>query len=166
MESLNEHIMEYSAQLRKGRIQKAYKGIMNFMSDMKGYLERKHPEYSSGSLYFGYMDMSYFAFTPPALKEMKLKIAVVYLHEECRFELWLAASNRKVRSDYIEFLSTKDIGKYTLSQASHEVDSIIASIMVEQPDFDNPEKLKEKIEAGTIEFAGDMISILKADYKV
>jgi hypothetical protein len=158
--SLNEHIAEYSAQLGKGSIQKAYRGIMNFMSDMKGYLERKHPEYSSSSLYLGYMDMTYFAFTPPALKEMKLKIAVVFLHEECRFELWLAASNRKVRSDYIEFLSTKDIGRYTLSQASPEVDSIIASIMVEQPDFDNPEKLKEKIQAGTIEFAGDMISIL------
>ena len=143
MGSLNEHIMEYSSQLRKGRIQKAYKGIMSFMSDTKVYLEKAHSEYSSSSLYFGYMDMTYFAFTPPALKEMKLKIAVVFLHEECRFELWLAGINRKVRSDYIEFLSTKDIGKYKLSQASPGMDSIIASIVVEQPDFDNPEKLKE-----------------------
>ena len=166
MGSLNEHIMEYSSQLRKGRIQKAYKGIMSFMSDTKVYLEKAHSEYSSSSLYFGYMDMTYFAFTPPALKEMKLKIAVVFLHEECRFELWLAGINRKVRSDYIEFLSIKDIGKYKLSQARPGMDSIIASIIVEQPDFDNPEKLKEKIEAGVIQFAGDMISILKADYKV
>jgi hypothetical protein len=163
MESLNEHIMEYSAQLRKGRIQKAYKGIMNFMSDIKGYLERKHPEYGSSSLYFGYMDMTYFAFTPPALKEMKLKIAVVFLHEECRFELWLAASNRELQAHYNDILSRKDLGGYTLTKIRPGEDSIIASIIVEQPDFDNPEKLKRQIEARTIEFAGDMMSILKAD---
>ncbi|MBP1745126.1 MAG: hypothetical protein H6Q58_2104 [Firmicutes bacterium] len=165
MESLNEHIMEYSAQLRKGRIQKAYKGIMNFMSDMKGYLERKHPEQSSSSLYLGYMDMTYFAFTPPALQNLKLKIAIVFLHEQCRFELWLAASNRKLQAHYIDLLSRKDLGGYTLSKIRPGEDSIIASVIVEQPDFDNPEKLKKQIEARTVEFAGDMVSILKEDYE-
>lgn len=41
------------------------------LSDLRIYLEGRHPDYSAGNLYFGYMDMTYFAFTPAALKEKK-----------------------------------------------------------------------------------------------
>ena len=68
MESINESIKEYATQLSKGRIQKAYKGIMTFMSELRSYLESKYPHYTAGNLYFGYMDMTYFAFTPADLK--------------------------------------------------------------------------------------------------
>ena len=87
MESINESIKEYATQLSKGRIQKAYKGIMTFMSELRSYLESKYPDYTAGNLYFGYMDMTYFAFTPADLKNKKLKIAVVYLHEKGVFEV-------------------------------------------------------------------------------
>ncbi len=56
-------------------MQKAYKAIMTFMSGLCTYLEKKYPEYNTSALYFGYMDMTYFAFTPPGLKGKKLKIA-------------------------------------------------------------------------------------------
>jgi len=73
MNTLNEHIREYQLQLSKGHIQKAYKGIMTFMSSLKSQLEKAHPDYFTSALYFGYMDMTYFAFTPPDLKEKKVK---------------------------------------------------------------------------------------------
>jgi len=41
------------------------------------------------------MDMTYFAFTPSELKEKKLKIAIVYLHEQNRFDAWLGAVTEK-----------------------------------------------------------------------
>lgn len=41
MESMNNYINEYTQQLRKGQIQKAYKGIMAFMTGLKVYLENK-----------------------------------------------------------------------------------------------------------------------------
>jgi hypothetical protein len=126
---LNDDIREYKSQLGKGSIQKAYKGIMTFMSDLRAYLAGRYPDYSASALYFGYMDMTYFAFTPAELKDMKLKAAIVFLHEECRFEVWLAGSNRKVQADYIEMFKNKDIGKYALSQVSPGVDSIIESII-------------------------------------
>jgi hypothetical protein len=162
MDSLNGYVREYTAQLRKGQIQKAYKGIMTFLSDLKVYLESAGPDYASSALYFGYMDMSYFAFTPPELKDKKLKIAIVYLHEECRFELWLAANNRKVQADYIELLKNKDIGGYTLTKAGPGVDSIIETIIARQPDFDNAELLKRQIEAMTREFTENVISIFNS----
>lgn len=161
MNSLNESIYEYTAQLKKGSIQKAYKGIMTFMSDLKSNLENRYPSYISSALYFGYMDMTYFAFTPQELKEMKLKIAVVYLHEENRFEIWFAANNRSIQSYYIKLLSGKNIGAYSLSQLAPGVDSIIEYIAVVKPDFNNQKELKEQLEEKTIKFAEEIISILK-----
>ena len=65
MDSLDKQIQEYRTQLRKGHIQKAYKGIMTFMSDLKTHLEKSSPDYVVSSLYFGYLDMTYFALHPP-----------------------------------------------------------------------------------------------------
>ena len=160
MESLNNQIVEYKTQLGKGKIQKAYKGIMAFMSGLITYLNDRYPEYIAGSLYFGYMDMTYFPFTPAALKEAKLKIAIVYLHEEGRFEGWLSGSNRKIQAEYIKRLKLKIDGKYKVSEIQPGVDSIIESVLVEKPDFDHPEELKKQIEVKTIEFANDIISLL------
>lgn len=152
MTNLNDAINEYTAQLQKGQIQIAYRGIMTFMSTLKSTLESNHPDYAASGLYFGYMDMTYFAFTPLELKRRNLKIAIVYLHLENRFELWLGGGNRKVQAEYIELLKGKDIVHYRLSQVSPGVDSIIESIISEQPDFNSAEFLMASIEDKVIEF--------------
>ena len=160
MEKLNYSLREYTSQLSKGHIQKAYKGIMNFMSDLRAFFGSKYPDYNASSLYFGYMDMTYFAFTPSVLKKMKLKIAIVFLHEECKFEAWLAGDNRRIQAEYVALLSHKNIGRYTLSKILPGVDSIIESLIIEQPDFDNPAELKKQIEISIIKFAEDINSII------
>lgn len=160
VDSMNDLIREYTNQLNTGRIQEAYRGIMSFMSDLRTYLTERYPNYVTGSLYFGYMDMTYFAFSPTALRDRKLKIAIVYLHKESRFEVWLGAINRKVQAEYIEFFRLKNIGQYKLSQVSPGVDSILESILSDRPDFDNPEELKKEIERKTIEFAESVTLML------
>jgi len=45
MDSLNNHIEEYMIQLKKGQIQKAYKGIMVFMTGLRTHLEDRHPDF-------------------------------------------------------------------------------------------------------------------------
>lgn len=142
-------------------MQKAYRGIMAFMSDLRAHLESKYPAYTTSAVYPGYMDMTYFAFTPSALKDLKLKIAIVYLHEEATFELWLAGSNRQVRADLIELRRHRDTGRYALTPLQPVVDSIIATSIAERPDFDQPDEPKRQIEAKTIEFTEDMLSILR-----
>jgi len=159
MNSLNQHILEYQRQLHKGDIQKAYKGIMSFMTSLKSHLEKNYSDYLTSALYFGYMDMTYFAFTPPSLKAKKLKIAIVYLHEQVRFKVWLSGNNRKIQAEFIEQLGNKDIGEYKLSKAAPGVDSIIEAIIVEDPNFDNPEELKIQIEKKTIKFINDMTAL-------
>lgn len=163
MQSLNDYVMEYTMQLKKGCIQKAYKGIMTFMSGLKSYMESRHPEYSAGALYFGYMDMTYFAFTPVELKKKNLKIAVVYLHKQNKFEAWLGGSNRKIQAEYIEQLKDKDIGAGRLSQVKPGVDSIIELEIIDSPDFNQTEDLMQKTEIRTIEFTEKIISIIQGD---
>lgn len=158
MPMLNDAIAEYTSQLQKGQIQTAYKGIMTFMSTLKTYLESQHPEYTSSGLYFGYMDMTYFALTPLELKRRNLKIAIVYLHQENRFELWLGGSNRKIQAEYIDYFKGKDLGDYRLSQVSPGVDSIVEFVVCESPDFDDADGLMEIIEKQTIEFADKILT--------
>lgn len=162
MITLNDSINEYNKQLKKGQIQKAYKGIMLFMSSLKSHMGTKYPEHLASALYFGYMDMTYFAFTPRELKEKNLKIAVVYLHEENRFEVWLSGSNKKIQTEYIERFKRMDIGNYRLSEALPGVDSIIEIIIAMHPDFEQTEALMQSIERRTTEFTQDVISMLKA----
>jgi len=161
MDSLDWHIQEYRQQLSKGHIQIAYKGIMTFMSGLKSDLESNHPDFFTSALYFGYMDMTYFAFTPAVLKDKKLKIAIVYLHEPGRFEVWLGGSNRKIQTEYIDLLSQADLGNYQLSQVHPGVDSIIESIILEHPNFDQLEDLKRQIKAKTMEFIRDITALLE-----
>ena len=81
MESFNEYMNEYRKQLGKGYIKKAYKGLMEYMMDLRLYLKRKYSDYFvSGSLYFGYMDMTNFSFFPESLKLRKLKVGIVFIH--------------------------------------------------------------------------------------
>lgn len=161
MGPLNKEIREYREQLRKGHIQKAYKGIMTFMSTLRAHMEYENPACHASALYFGYMDMTYFAFTPPALRDKKLKTAVVYLHEEGRFEAWLGGSNRKVQAEWIERLKGKDLGRYKLSQVRPGVDSILEAILTEAPDFDDPERLKDELTKKTLAFIAEVSHIVK-----
>ena len=160
MESLNASIREYTTQLQVGQIQKAYKGIMTFMSGLKTYLENRHPAYAASALYFGYMDMTYFAFTPPELKQRSLKIAIVYLHAENRFEVWLGGANRKVQAETIDRFKGKDLGGLLLSEVKPGVDSIIELQLIEKPDFDAPEQLMLAIESKVIDFTGKIKKFL------
>ena len=101
MESFHESMTEYRKQLEKGEIQIAYRGLMDYLQALKAHFQKSHPEFTvPGGLYFGYMDMSYFAIVPESLKPRSLKIAVVFLHKEFRFEVWLAAANKQVQTEY------------------------------------------------------------------
>ena len=161
MNSINQAVEEYTEQLKLGRIREAYRGIMSFMSGLKAFMERLYPDLTFSALYPGYMDMTYFACTPPALKEKGLKIAIVYLHEENRFELWLSGSKRKIQDEYFSLLQTRDTGGYKLSQSKPGVDSILETRLPGKPDFDHAGELMERIEREALQFmeiTGQLIS--------
>lgn len=157
---MNESFREYVIQLRRGDIQRAYRGIMSFMSALKALLEKQHPGLSSSALYAGYMDMTYFALTPAALKEKGLKIAIVFLHEEACFEIWLAGANRRIQAEQISNLSKKRLGGFSLSAPLPGVDSIISWRPSIIPDFDNPETSMNEIGICFEKFIDDVFILL------
>ncbi len=56
MKSLQENMLEYKKQLAKGIIQKAYLGLMEYMTSLRNHFTNQYPDYSvPGSIYYGYM---------------------------------------------------------------------------------------------------------------
>lgn len=160
MGSFNEYMQEYRKQLEKGCIQKAYGGLMGYIMDLRIYFKNKYPQYFVSSIYQGYMDMTYFSFSPESLKSRKLKIAIVFIHETFKFEVWLAGYNKKVQNKYWELFKEMDWHKYHISPTTKGVDSVMEHILVNDPDFSDLDNLTKQIEAGTLEFINDVENFL------
>jgi hypothetical protein len=106
------------------------------------------------------MDMTYFSFFPKSLKRRKLKVAVVFLHEAFRFEVWLAGYNKRVQTKYWKLIKESGWKKYHIVPTTRGVDSIIEQVLVENPDFSHLEKLTQQIEKGTLDFIEDVEDFL------
>ena len=131
MELFHEHIDEFRKQLEKGSIQKAYKGLMEYIMSLRNYLKEKYPDYSvSGSIYYGYLDMTYFSIFPKTFKDRKLKIALVFLYEPFRFEVWLAGINKQVQAKYWKLIKENGWHQYRIVPTAQGFDSIIEHIAV------------------------------------
>jgi hypothetical protein len=104
--------------------------------------------------------MSYFSIFPKSLKDRKLKIAIVFLHEAFRFEVWLAGSNKGVQSKYWDLFKESDWNEYHIVSTTKGVDSIVEHILVDNPDFSDLDTLTKQIETITLKFIEDVESFL------
>jgi hypothetical protein len=161
MNSLNDFVIEYKKQLTKGDIQKAYRGVIEYIMALKTFLKNKYPDYCvSGNLYQGYMDMTCFSLFPESLKSKKLKIAIVFIHDKIKFEVWLAGVNKQIQTKYWKKLKEKDLKEYRMPLSLNGVDSIIEYTLAENPDFNDLDALNRQIELGILKFIKDMLALL------
>jgi len=161
MGSFPKSMDEYRKQLKRGYIQEAYQGLMDYFRDLKTHFKNQYPDYSvSGSIYYGYMDMTYFSLFPASLKRRKLKIAIVFIHNKFRFEVWLSGSNRNVQTKYWKLVKGSDWHKYHLALNPRAEDYVIDHILIDHPDFGDLGALTRQIERGTLEFIRDVESFL------
>jgi hypothetical protein len=161
MKSLQENMIEYKKQLEKGIIQKAYQGLMEYMMSLKNHFTNKYPDFSvPGSIYYGYMDMTYFSILPKSLKDRDLKIAIVFLYDTFRFEIWLSGKNKQVLSKYWKVFKKSNWDKYKIVEPVKGVDSIVEHVLVDNPDFSNLDDLTKQIDKGTLIFIKDIESLL------
>jgi len=161
MASFHEYMNEYKKQLKAGYIQKAYKGLMEYIMELKLYLKNKYPDYLvSGSIYTGYMDMTYFSFFPGSLKHLKLKTGIVFIHEAFRFEAWLFGYNKEVQAKYWKLIKENVWNKYRIPITTKGVDSIMEYILVNNPDFSDLDTLTKQIEGRTVNFIKDIENFL------
>jgi hypothetical protein len=161
MGSFQELMNEYKSQMEKGTIKQAYQELMEFIMGLRSHFQKKYPDYYvSGNVYYGYMDMTYFSIIPDSFKQRKLKIAIVFNHDTCGFEVWLAAANKTIQTKYWKMVKESGGNKYRIPPSIKGYDSIIESILVDNPDYSNLEGLKQQIETGTSDFIKDMEEII------
>jgi hypothetical protein len=161
MKSLQENMIEYRKQLKKGAIQKAHQGLMQYMLSLKNHFGTKYPDFSvPGSMYSGYMDMTYFSVFPKSLKDRELKIAVVFVYDSFQFEVWLSGRNQQVLAKYWKIIKASGWDKYQLAAQGKWADSILEHVLVDNPDFSDLAALTRQIEQGTLKFIQDVESCL------
>ena len=162
MRSFHENMTEYKKQMEKGAIQEAYKGLMEYILGLRMYFKNKYPDhYVSGSIYYGYMDMTYFSFIPDSFKQRSLKIAIVFVHDTFKFEVWLAGVNKQVQQKYWDLFKESNWNKYPLVPTTKGVDAVIEHILVADPDFSDLDALTHQIEQETLIFIRDVESFLQ-----
>ena len=108
------------------------------------------------------MDMTYFSFISPSLKRLKLKPAIVFVHETCRFEIWLAAVNKRVQLNYWQLFRQSGWNKYHIVPSVNGVDAILECILVDRPDFSDTKALTGQIEQSTLDFIKEIEQFLSA----
>ena len=161
MESFHDYMREYRKQMERGAIQVAYRRLMEYIMDLRAHFKNKYPDYFvSGSIFHGYMDMTYFSFMSQSLKRRKLKVAIVFIHDTCRFEVWLGGYNKQVQTKYWKVVKESDWNKYRIVSTTIDVDSIIEYILVDNPDFSDLDTLTKQIEKGTLKFIKDIETFL------
>ena len=160
MKTLNQLIHDYTYSLQQGELQTAYKGILEFIGNLRADFSRKCTDYDTGGIYQGYMDMSYFSISTKALKDNGLKIAIVYLHEKGGFEVWLSARNRETSKRYAFLFDRALENGLAVFHDEINQDSIIEYTLTSEPDFDNQPSLSDIIEQGTEKFIAAVTSLL------
>lgn len=161
MKPFVESMQIYRTMLSEGDLQVAYKGLMDYLMELKTHFAKQYPDYFvSGAIYYGYMDMSYFSVIPRSLKERNLKVAVVFLHEAFRFEVWLGGYNKQAQAKYWKIIKEQKWDRYHLVPTTAGADSILEHILTVEPDFNNLAGLTQQIEAGTLDFIRQVESFL------
>ncbi|MGD6852303.1 MAG: DUF7000 family protein [Candidatus Bathyarchaeia archaeon] len=162
MASLSHYMETYKQQLERGEIQRAHRGLMDYFSALKSTLKEKHPDFSVSEIYPGYMDMTYFSFTSPTLKNLKLKVAIVFVYDKFRFEVWLAGQNRQLQGQYWQLLKKENYSQYSVPASIKGIDAIVEHVVVENPCFDDLDGLTGQIEGGVLRFIEDMERFLSS----
>jgi hypothetical protein len=151
---------ELRRQLAKGSIQKAYRALFSYITELRTHFVNKYGDSAVSGLYQGYMDMTYFALFPPFLKRLDLKVAIVFNYDEFRFEAWLAARNRKVQRQYWELFKDSHWAEYRVVAPAGGIDSIIECDLAIDSDLSQPDALTSRIENRTSAFINDIERLL------
>lgn len=161
MGSLQHSMKEFKRLLGEGTLQQAYRGLVEYMMGLRTHFMKTYPDYTvSGSIYYGYMDMTYFSIFTLATKARKLKFAVVFVYDTFRFEVWLSAANRGALAEYRQKVADSGWDKYRLVDAEQNPDAVLEHVLAAEPDFDRPEALTAQIEQGVLAFIKDVEGFL------
>ena len=157
--SISDSISTYRQQLAAGDIRVAYEFLLKYVMALKASFEKECADkYSTGNVSPGYMDFTYFPFFDAYLRENKLRFGIVLNHEKIRFELWLMGQNAEVQKEYWNLLKTS---KWNKNQVTMPKYSVLESVLVEAPNFEDIDALTAKIISRADSLASEITQHLK-----
>jgi hypothetical protein len=159
MKDLNYCVDKYKEQLKKGDIQEAYVGLVKYVTRLATTLSKNLSEsYSFGSLFQGYMDYTYFYYTNDFLKKRKLKMGLVLNHSKMQFEIWLLGQTIPIQEKYWQYFKMTEWNKDRTTKPQY---SILETVLIEKPDFNDLEKLSNQIEEKLVLVTDEIIQDIK-----
>ena len=159
MENLNKYVAVYKEQLEKGDILIAYNELVKFVMKLRTeFIKTLSDQYSFAGILHGYLDFTYFYYSNDFLKSKKLKFGLVLNHVEMRFEIWLLGNTIPTQKKYWELLKNTKWNKDKTEMPKY---SILETTLVENPDFNNLNKLTEQIETKMIKASDEILDYLK-----
>lgn len=159
MKDLNHYVDLYKEQLKKGDIQKAYLGLVKYVTTLGTTLSKNLSDrYSFGSLFQGYMDYTYFYYANDFLKKRKLKMGLVLNHTEMQFEIWLLGQTIRIQEKYWQYFKATKWNKDRTTKPRY---SILETVLIRKPDFNDLNKLSQQIEAKLVLVSDEIIEDIK-----
>ena len=139
-------LSEYKELLQTTNLRKGYQEFIKLFRYIRVSFEKNMPEYKfQGNIVENGMDYSYFLFTNESLKEKGLKIAIVFVHSNFQFEVWLSGYNRNYQLKYYDLLKGKNI-PFQLTDNPARKDYILRVVLEENVDISDADLLTERIQ--------------------
>lgn len=160
MKSSVENINYYKAQIEQGDLQAGYHALMNFIKELRNSLKSENPTHQFlGDFHYGMMDFTFFAFTTALLKNDRLKVVVIFNHQDFKFEICLVGQNKQIQKKYWNLFQGSDWDKYQLPTNIKDTYSIVEYVLEERPDFSHTEHLMNSINSNVTQFVKDIEDI-------
>lgn len=157
--NLNDRISTYKETFASGEIQEIYQSLVGIVQSLRTEFTKKYKgEFSVASVMHGYIDFTYFYLQNDYLKSHKLKLAIVFNHQQAHFELWLLGQTKDVQIRYWEKLKGVP---WVNSEAMPEY-SIFEVTLLANPDFDNITGLSESVHSVFGALSQEIFSTLEA----
>ena len=157
--SLNARIPAYKKVFASGEIQKTYQSLVGVVQDLRTEFKKAYKsKFSVANVLHGYIDFTYFYLQNDYLKKHRLKLAIVFNHQEVCFELWLLGQTKDVQVNFWEKLK----GEKWVNEDSMPEWSIFEIVMIANPDFDDIELLSESIHSTFTRFSNEIFEVLEA----
>lgn len=159
VKDLNKYVSVYKEQLKKGDILIAYNELVKFVMNLRtDFINDFANQYSFTGILHGYLDYTYFYYTNDFLKSKKLKLGLVLNHLEMRFEIWLLGNTKVVQKEYWELLKSS---KWNEDRNKMPKYSIIETSIIKDPNFNDLNNLKHRIEENMSSVSNEILNYLK-----
>lgn len=136
-----QKLNEYKYLLETTNLQQDYQEFITLFRFIRRQLAHTLVNFSfSGNIIENRMDFSYFQLLSPELNSIGVKLQVVFVHADFRFEIWISGYNRKIQCLYHDYFIDKSI-PYILNPHPSTVDYIFKVRLNKDIDLSDSEYL-------------------------